>query len=107
MPLRTFVVYIRGPGSDAICSKVTDHFKDFAVILHCIIVIDRSILVLLRLGVIVFGNGDGFLEIESVEMKLDVGIVKKVVCHGCAYFNLFLNTSMNRGITSVASPTMP
>ena len=101
------MIHIGCARCNAIGSEITNDFKHLAVILHCIVVVDRCIPELPGLCVLVFRYGNDFLQIQSLKMKMNIRVVEKEIRHICTYFNLFLKTSMNRGITSVASPTMP
>ena len=78
----TFVVHARRARRNVFGTQSADHFQHFFIIEQCVRIVHRCIGKLLRLFVVVFGNGRDRLQVEFAKVEQDILVVEKEIWHG-------------------------
>ena len=76
-----------GVFSDKAATEFADDFEDFVKIIHCVLIVLRSIVKLFCVCIVAFFESNYFLHQRMSQMMLKVGVVSIEVCH---YFEFFL-----------------
>ena len=91
-----------GARSDVIAAEVSHNLKHLPIVFHSIIVIDRRVVKPARLRIIVLSKLHDFFQIERVEMKLNVRVVKEEIRHRSLQFAFVCFDESGNDISSVA-----
>ncbi len=103
----SFLINTARPGRNKIPCNITGNFQHLPVIVQRIGIIYRRIIEFFCLFIAILQYIDNFLNIQIFELKAHIRIFCEKIRHFILYRNLCLNTSINLGITSFTSPTMP